>query len=277
LLLKNSILVFTGGWESIVPRKSILTNPYQPGDEHQTYWFDAKLVRFIFLTLTFWEKYFRYEVIGMDNIPKKGGVLLAMNHGFFFIDLPLLSKRIVRDSGRRIHTVAEHVLWKIPGLRELMLNLGVVDGTPKNALKILKNGHAMIVCPGGAKEAMRSSLKKYELMWDDHYGFIKVAIASGVPIVPCVSVGIDDAYVMLIDGYHRWKKSFIPLPIFFGVGPLPFPIKLRHFIGRPITHQYKPSQHKDMRCVKALHRKVLKEAERIKDTGLKDRKLFGFL
>ena len=28
--------------------------------------------------LNFWEKYFRYEVEGLENIPRKGGVLLAM-------------------------------------------------------------------------------------------------------------------------------------------------------------------------------------------------------
>ena len=173
--------------------------------------------------------------------------------------------------------MAEHLSWKLPILRELMLNIGVVDGTPKNALRILKSGHAMIVCPGGAKEAVRSFRKKYTLMWEDHYGFVKVAIAAQVPIIPCISIGIDDVYVMLINGYHRWRETFVPLPVFFGLGLFPLPVKLRHYIGRPVTHTYKPSQHKDMRCVMDLHRRVLEEAERIKKEGLQKRRLGGFL
>src|SRR3989338_4658680 len=197
-----------------MPKKHFLFNPYQPGDENKTTFFDAKMVRYVFMFLNFWEKYFRYEVEGLENIPRKGGVLLAMNHGFFFIDLPLFSKHLLLERGRRIHTVVEHLTWKLPIIREFMLNMGVVDGTPKNAMRILKGGHAMIVCPGGAKEAVKPFSKRYELMWDNHYGFIKCAIAAQVPIIPCMSIGIAEAYIMLNDGYHRWKGTFIPLPLF---------------------------------------------------------------
>ncbi len=257
-----------------MPKKHLFKSPYRPGDEHRLHWFDAKLVRFFMKTLVFWEKYFRYEVVGIENVPRKGGVLIAMNHGFFFIDLPLFAKKLLVERGRLARAVAEHLSWKIPLIREVFLNSGVVDGTPKTAIRILRGGHAMIVCPGGAEEAVRSSFHKYELKWEDHYGFIKVAIASGVPIVPSICIGIDDAYVMLVNGYHKWRNTFVPLPVFFGMGLMPFPVKLTHYVGRPITHNYKPTQHRDMRCVKALHRRVLKEAERIKAIGLKERKTF---
>ncbi len=260
-----------------MPKKSVFTNPYREGDEDKLRWFDAKLARFIFGALTFWEKYFRYEITGLENVPKKGGAILAMNHPFFFIDLALLTKHLFIKRGRRARGVAEHLTWKLPLVREVFLNLGVVDGTPKNAIRILKGGHVMAVCPGGAEESMRSFRDKYKLLWDGHYGFVKVAIASGAPIIPCMSVGSDDAYVMLVNGYHRWKKTFIPLPLFFGLGLMPLPVKIRHFVGKPITHDYKPNQHKDMKCVKALHRRVVKESERILREGLKKRRLFGFL
>ncbi|QQR80191.1 MAG: acyltransferase family protein [Deltaproteobacteria bacterium] len=260
-----------------MPKKNFIFDPYREGDEYKLQWFDAKLARFIFGSLTFWEKYFRYEIHGLENVPKKGGAILAMNHSFFFIDLAFLTKQLFLKRGRRARGVAEHLTWKIPFLRELFLNLGIVDGNPKNALRILKKKHIMAVCPGGAEEAMRSYKDKYKLLWKDHYGFIKVAIAAGVPIIPCMSVGSDDAYVMLINGYHRWKKMFIPLPLFFGLGLMPMPVKIRHFVGKPITHRYKPSQHKDMKCVNALHQRVVRESEKLLAEGLKKRKLFGFL
>ncbi len=260
-----------------MPKKSILTNPYKTGDEDKLQWFDAKLARFIFGSLTLWEKYFRYEIHGVHNIPKKGGAILAMNHSFFFIDLAFLTKHAFLKRGRRARGVAEHLTWKIPVLREIFLNLGIVDGNPKNALRLLKSKHLMAVCPGGAQEAMRSYKDKYKLLWEDHYGFVKMAIKAQVPIIPCMSVGSDDAYVMLVNGYHRWKKLFVPLPIFFGLGLMPFPVKIRHYVGQPITHNYKPSQHKDMKCVKALHARVVKESQKLLSEGLKKRKLWGFL
>lgn len=260
-----------------MPKKNIFSNPYRPGDEYNIHWFDAGLVRFIMQSLTLWEKYFRYEIVGIENVPKKGGVLFALNHGFFFIDLALFAKQLFKKSGRQPRALAEHLSWKLPIIREFFLNLGIVDGNPKNAMRILRGGHAMIVCPGGAREAMRSSAHKYELLWEDHYGFVKVAIAAGVPIVPAICIGIDDAYVMLRDGYYRWQKTFIPLPLFFGLGLMPLPVKLTHYIGRPIMHDYDPKHYRDMRRVKALHRRVLAEAERIKEFGLKKRMLGGFL
>lgn len=260
-----------------MPHKNVLFDPYHLGDEDKLRWFDAGLARFVFRALTFWEKYFRYEITGLENVPKKGGAILAMNHAFFFIDLAFLTKHLFVKRGRRARGVAEHLTWKLPIVREFFLNMGVVDGSPKNAIRILKGGHIMSVCPGGSKEAMRSWREKYKLLWEGHYGFIKVAIASGVPVIPCISIGSDDAYVMLVNGFHRWKNTFFPLPLFFGMGLLPLPVKITHYVGKPITHHYKPSQHKDMRCVKALHRRVLAEAERVKEMGLKKRKLFGFL
>ncbi len=260
-----------------MPKKHLLSDPYQPGDENKLHWFDARLARILFGILAYAEKYFRYEVVGIENIPKKGGVILAMNHGFFFIDLAFFARHLLLDRGRHARGVAEHLSWKLPFVREIMLNLGIVDGSPKNALRILRGSHAMIVCPGGAQEAVKSSFHKYELLWNDHYGFVKVAIAAGVPIIPCISIGIDDAYVMLVNGYHRWRNIFVPLPLFFGLGLLPFPVKLTHYIGKPITHRYKPHQHKDKHCVVELHQRVLAEAERIKTIGLSRRHFFGLL
>lgn len=260
-----------------MPKKKILDLPYKPGDENNLRWFDAGLVRFFMRALTFWEIYFRYEVKGIQNIPRAGGVILALNHGFFFIDIPLFGKHLFLRRGRRARAVAEHMWWKLPIIREIFLNLGIVDGTPKNAIHILRKGHAMIVCPGGAKEATRSSQDKYKLMWDGHYGFVKVAIATGVPIIPCICIGIDDAYVMLRDAYYRIKNTFVPLPLFFGLGLMPFPIKLTHYVGKPVYHNYKSNQYRDMRCVKAFHRRVLAEAEKVKAEGLKRRRLGGFL
>ena len=81
---------------------------------------------------------------------------------------------------------------------------------------------------------------------------------------------------MLVNGYNKWRGLSIPLPLFFGLGLMPFPVKLTHYVGRPVTHEYGPHDYRDPRKVQALHRRVVREAERIKEQGLARRRWFGF-
>ena len=37
--------------------------------------------------------------------------------------------------------------------------------------------------PGGAYEAWKPSRDRYRLFWDGHYGFVRCALESGVPVV----------------------------------------------------------------------------------------------
>ncbi|MCO4771327.1 MAG: acyltransferase family protein [Deltaproteobacteria bacterium] len=182
--------------------------------------------------------YHRYEVHGLDNIPREGGALLALNHGPVPIDGPLLGATIYQDQGRLPRALTDHLVFKMPIMRELFLAVGAVDGRREMAGELLGKGNLVIVMPGGAPEAFKSSARAYELYWRQRTGFARVAIQNQVPVVPAACIGIDELYKVPFDMFELGKKLFgvrsMPFPLAWGIGPVPKPAKLDHFIGAPI-------------------------------------------
>lgn len=183
--------------------------------------------------------YHRYEVHGIDKIPADGPALLTLNHGPVPVDGPLLGASIFKHQGRLPRALTDHLVFKMPILRELFMAVGAVDGRPELADELLSKGNLVIVMPGGAPEAFKSSARAYELYWRQRSGFARLAIRQQVPIVPAACVGIDELYTVPVDMFELGKKLFgvrsMPLPLAWGIGPMPRPIKLDHFIGDPIA------------------------------------------
>lgn len=241
-------------------RKNILTNPYQPGDENHLYFNDEKILKTFASSLEFVDKYFRYSVVGQNHIPKKGPALLICNHGFMPFDLVLLVRQVYAQTGRRIRVLAHTRSWKIPVLREVALNIGVVNAKPENAVRLLKRGELVAVFPGGEREGLKTSSQKYNLFWDERIGFARSAVAAKAPVIPCMGIGIDDIF-------------YVRFPFFMGLGIFPFPRKLTHYIGKPITfHQKISPKTRKGALVKKLHEKAWKESEKLLQQGLKQRK-----
>ncbi|WP_084654010.1 lysophospholipid acyltransferase family protein [Nocardia altamirensis] len=186
---------------------------------------------------------------GLDNIPADGPVLLVGNHNLMGgIDAPLLLPEVLRRRGRLIRGLAENVLIAVPGLRHFLHRYGAVRGTRGNCLALLKRGDAVIVFPGGGREAVRRKNEKYALKWEGRTGFARMAIEAGAPIVPIAMIGVDDAYDIVVDGDHpvlrplRWTVEALGLnreltpPLLRGVGPtlIPRPERFYFSAGAPI-------------------------------------------
>lgn len=259
-------------------KKNVFSNPYHPGDENHLYFNDSQILKHFFSSIVLVEQYFRYEVVGLENIPNDSGALLVCNHGFIPIDMVLLARNIYQKKERRCRVLVHERSWRVPVLREVALNIGVVNAKHENAVRLLKRKELVCVFPGGEREGIKPSSKKYQLLWEDRYGFIKTAIEGKTPIVPCMAIGIDDLF-------HVFEKStrnliqkmfhrYFPFPVFLGIGGLPFPRKIVHYIGKPIYHGLKPSQSKNLKLVKELHAHVLSESRKLLKTGLRRRKWY---
>lgn len=185
---------------------------------------------------------------GLENIPAEGPVLIVANHNLLGgIDAPLIMPEILRVRGRLVRGLAEHVLM-VPGVRDFLHHFGAVRGTRSNCLALLERGEAVVVFPGGGREAIRRAGEKYELKWEGRTGFARMAIQAGVPIVPLAMIGIDDAYDIVFDGQHpvmspvRWTCRLLGIntelspPLVKGVGPTPLPRPERFYFsaGTPI-------------------------------------------
>ncbi|WP_459547142.1 lysophospholipid acyltransferase family protein [Nocardia sp. X0981] len=186
---------------------------------------------------------------GLENIPATGPVLLVANHNLLgLIDAPLLLPEILRTRGRLIRGLAEDLLIRTPGVRHLLHYYGSVRGTRDNCRTLLERGEAVIVFPGGGREAIRRKGEKYALRWEGRTGFARMAIECGAPIVPVAMIGIDDAYDIVADKDDRILRPLrflvealgihpeLTPPLVRGIGPTPVPRPERFYFsaGSPI-------------------------------------------
>jgi 1-acyl-sn-glycerol-3-phosphate acyltransferase len=100
---------------------------------------------------------FRYRVVGVENIPRRGGILIAANHASY-LDIPMLGCGLPR----RAAFLGRHDLFPIPGLRWVCEWLGWIpirmnrldrQGFGK-AIALIKEGKAVVIYPEGTRSLM---------------------------------------------------------------------------------------------------------------------------
>lgn len=149
--------------------------------------------RFIFAT------YFRWRVIGADNVPKTGGVILAANHASY-IDPPLVGAGLDRD----INYLARQSLFRFPIIGRILHSWNAVpvdrEGGGAKGLKIildrLLGGAGIILFPEGT----RSHDGKLQ---PAQAGIGLTVAKSNAPVVP----------VRVFGSYEAWGRNRkVPLP-----------------------------------------------------------------
>lgn len=206
------------------------------------------------------ERYFGYEVQGWEQIPRSGPALLVMNHGVLPFHAFLLTRQLYTKTGRYPRTLAAEFLFRLPILRDLFLKGGALNASRRNAELLLRKANLVTVAPGGIYEALLVHPGAQRLPWRRRYGFVAVATKMKVPIIPSYCQGINEAYLtsqlLLKQRIRSLKKSRFAMPLFFGIGLLPFPVKLTHWIGQPIsTHRKKGETFRH--SVRRIHDEVL--------------------
>jgi 1-acyl-sn-glycerol-3-phosphate acyltransferase len=122
----------------------------------------------------------------------------------------------------------------MPGLGSLR-KFGTVAASPENARKALESGAALLVYPGGDYEVHRPSWQRNRVDFDGRKGFLRLALAQNVPIVPVVAIGGQETALFLTRG-ERLAKLFAldrlfrlkVLPISIG---LPWGLKIGDMFG----------------------------------------------
>lgn len=188
------------------------------------------------------ERRHRYRVHGLEHVPTDAPALLVSHHSFASFDMFLLCKRIFERDGRIVRGLTDHMVFKIPLMRDLFATLGVVDGTQDNGVRLLASGQLAACMPGGALEWSRASRLRRQLRWSDHRGYARLAVRAGVPIVPTACPAADDLYYVAVDGWTAGRalqrvlrtKRVYPLPLVLGLGPFPFPVPLTQYVGEPL-------------------------------------------
>jgi 1-acyl-sn-glycerol-3-phosphate acyltransferase len=127
---------------------------------------------------------FRFRVVGAENVPRDGGLIVAANHISNF-DPPILGVALPRP----VSYMAKKELFRMPVLGYLIprLNAFPVDrqagGTAalRASLRMLKEGRCVGIFPEGGRNLTGTNEEKA--------GAAFLAAASGVPVVPAAIVG----------------------------------------------------------------------------------------
>jgi len=254
---------------------------YSPGDEFRLTHKNGSFFSLVDTFLPIIRAYFRYEVVGLENVPAAGRAVLVANHGILPVDALLLHYAIRDACGRWPRGLTDRRIFRIPFLRQTFMDLGIVVAHPETGQALLEQEEIVTIMPGGSREAFKPSRERYQLMWKRRKGYVRLAMQTGSPIVPAICIGNDELYHVFFDGYGLseriyGKGALLPITLPVGLGPLPFPAKLTHHVGKPIRFRYRPEDAKDPKKVDRLHRRVVRAMQELLQRGFEERERYRF-
>ena len=236
----------------------------------------AKLV-YTLIRRALWS-YFRPKIQGIENLPA-GRVLIVPNHsGQLPLDAALIALACLlrAEPPRLVRSMVERWFPKLPLINEVLWRGGAVLGDPINCRNLLLDEQAILVFPEGAKGSGKVWFDRYQLQKFGR-GFMRLALATQSPIVPCAVVGGEESIVSLYDWKGLAKLLGFPyapihplLPLLGPFAYLPLPVRFHITFGKPMMFE---GPHDDDDAV--IDEKVAKvkyEVKRLIDEGLAQRK-----
>jgi 1-acyl-sn-glycerol-3-phosphate acyltransferase len=209
--------------------------------------FDADLTDHVALPMfrPLYDKWFRVEVNGVDNIPGEGGALLVANHagGLWALDAAMtaVAVHVEHPARRYLRMLAADLMFALPAMGTFVRRTGGTLACSEDAERLLRAGEIVGVWPEGYKGIGKHFRERYKLQRFGRGGFVHAAIKAGVPIIPVSIVGSEEIHPVL--GHAKilarlLNVPYFPItPTFPWLGPLglvPLPSKWYIEFGTPI-------------------------------------------
>jgi 1-acyl-sn-glycerol-3-phosphate acyltransferase len=189
------------------------------------------------------KKYFRLEVIGLENLPKKGPVIIAPNHsGFSGLDAMILAY-ILQQNTKRIPRVMTHHLWFLTEQTSIPAQkLGFIEATYDNGVSLLKKNNLIVLFPEGEHGNFKPTTKRYQLQ-EFKRGFVRMALETQAQIVPTIILGAEETHINLQKlKFTKFLRGLVlPLPL----NVIPLPAKWQIIFEKPISLPFPPEKVKD--------------------------------
>ncbi len=199
--------------------------------------------------------YFRVRVDGIDNVPSSGPVLLVGNHnGGFLPSEGFYAALAIHDhfgAGRAVYALAHDFIFEDPLLRRYAGRLGMLRAGHESARHAFAAGGCVLVYPGSDLDTFRPFRDRNKVVLGGRTGFLKLALHERVPIVPVVTAGAHEQFIVLFRGdklarlvhAHEWARTevlpivlSVPWGITSGFVPyLPLPAQATVAFGAPMT------------------------------------------
>ncbi|MDX8055313.1 lysophospholipid acyltransferase family protein [Lentzea sp. BCCO 10_0798] len=191
-----------------------------------------------------YEKWFRVETIGMNNIPSAGGALIVANHsGTVPLDALMTSFGIASEhpAHRHMRMLGADLVFRTPVLGALARKSGQTLACNPDAERLMSSGELVGVWPEGFKGIGKPFKDRYKLQRFGRGGFVSAALKTGAPIIPCSIVGAEEIYPMIGDIKALARLLGFPyfpvtpfFPLLGPLGAIPLPSKWYIEFGEPI-------------------------------------------
>ena len=208
--------------------------------------------------------WFRVEVEGWEDLPHPPALLIGIHSGGPFPwDAWTVGIQWWRHFGRErpLHGTAHDALMATPLIGSYFRRMGVLPAAPDSITAALAAGRDVALWPGGERDSLRRWDQRDQAILAGRAGFVKLAIRSGVPIVPISTVGGPDAMPVVatgrriaralrLDQVARLKMFPIAFQLPWGLSPallpeVPLPTKIRTAFGTPIELDSDPERGED--------------------------------
>jgi 1-acyl-sn-glycerol-3-phosphate acyltransferase len=232
------------------------------------------------------------EMEGWDDLPEPPALFIGIHSGAPFVwDAWTVGVQWWRHFGeeRKLHGTAHDALMAAPVVGSYFRKMGVLPAAPDSISAALAAGHDVALWPGGEVDSLRPWVKRDEAILAGRKGFVRMAIKTGVPIVPISTVGGPDSMPVLTSGRRlasmlqldkvaRLKRFPIALSAPWGVAPallpeLPLPTKIRTAFQKPVKVSSDPKKANDDAYVDRKYDEVLASIQRGMDTLARRRRL----
>jgi len=234
-----------------------------------------------------YEKYFRVEAQGLENVPNEGRCLLVANHsGTIPFDGIMLRLAVRREHPRHrdVRWLAEDVIFHFPFLGSFTARVGAVRACQENAERLLGHEALVAVFPEGMKGIGKLFKERYKLQRFGRGGFVKLCLRTRTPVVPVAIVGGEETNPMLARVEYLTQAIGIPYlpvtPTFPALGPvglMPAPTKWKIVVGAPIDlGEYGAESADDEVLVGKLTERVRSAIQAMLDRAVSERRSVWF-
>ncbi|MBI2837507.1 MAG: acyltransferase family protein [Acidobacteria bacterium] len=208
--------------------------------------FDRKYTESLMPVFEFlYEKWWRVELGGVEHIPSSGRALIVANHsGVLPWDGAMMRVGLEREhpARRTVRLLALDMFALLPFLAPMLARTGMVRACQENGERLLNQDELVGVFPEGVKGVGKYFKDRYKLARFGRGGFIRLALKTGSPIIPCAVTGSEEIHPVIAKADWIGKPLGLPyfpitptFPLLGLLGVVPLPTKWFIDFGEPIT------------------------------------------